>query len=448
MDTRPNLLLITTHDTGRHFGCYGIPTLNTPTIDRLAAEGVRLTNYFAVVPICAASRVTMLTGLYPQTHGQLDLPLWGYEFHDGVRHLSHHLRDAGYQTHLFGHQHETAKVERLGFEQLHAQVEQGKPRPTGRDVAAQVAEFLKQGDRSRPFYAQVGFMETHSPFTFGDAPADHSRGVFVPPYIKPTGPAYELMAQFQGAVRQVDLAVEIIERALRESGLADNTLLIFTTDHGLELPRGKWNLYDPGVEIALVARWPAGGIGSGRTCDLLASNLDFTPTVLDLLDIASHDPLQGKSLAAAWRGQSHEPIHDAIFGYYSKSDARSVRTNRHKLILNASIRAFLNVPFDLTDTTRNRGMPPVELYDLAADPLESKNLSNDPAHAELRDSLLARLWQWLEQVDDDLLRGPPRSPWYDRAMASYQQWKQGEDSPRSHEDTKGNPKSETRNSNQ
>lgn len=418
MADRPNVLLITTHDTGRHFGCYGVPTLSTPAIDRLADQGVRLSNYFTAVPICAASRVSMLTGHYPQTHGMYDLPLWGDEFHDGIRHLSHHLRDAGYQTALMGQHHETADDKRLAFDRMEAW------RKSAIEVAEATRSYLQSVDRDKPFYLQVGFVETHSPFDRGGRiEPDHSRGVFVPPYIKPTGPAYELLAKLQGAIRQADQAVGMIEEVLREAGLAENTLLIFTTDHGVELRRAKWTLYDAGLEIGLVARWPGGGIEGGRVCDALASNVDFTPTVLELLGLPGGEALAGRSMADLWRGRSRQPIHEHIFGYYSKTDSRCIRTLDEKLMIQGVLGAATPPPVDLADPSGNSPAAPVSLFDLTNDPLESRNLVDDPAYAQRRDHLLDQLWRWMEDLDDPLLKGPTTSPRYEQALAPYAEWK-------------------------
>ena len=262
----PNILVITTHDSGRHFGCYGVDAVHTPAIDALAGDGVLLTRWFAAVPICSASRVTMLTGRYPQSHGLMDLTGFGWAMNDDERHLSHILRDAGYATHLFGLQHEVKDVERLGFEEVHAQPVAGRGRADAISIAEQIAGFLgeRQPDES-PFYAQVGFFETHTPWT--DAEPDTSKGVYVPPHIVPDEAARGLMAQLQGVVRQVDDAVRTVVDALADTGLEDDTLLVFTTDHGIEISRSKWTVYDPGIEVAMVMRWPRGRITDSAGSD-------------------------------------------------------------------------------------------------------------------------------------------------------------------------------------
>ena len=115
MSQRPNILIITNHDSGRHFGCYGVETVHTPAIDALAADGMRFENYFATVPLCSPSRGAMLTGRYPQSTGLMGLTHapWHWSLNKGEQHLSHILRDAGYHTALFGLQHEAADVQTL-----------------------------------------------------------------------------------------------------------------------------------------------------------------------------------------------------------------------------------------------------------------------------------------------------------------------------------------------
>ena len=108
---KPNILFITCHDLGRHLGCYGVPTVHTPELDRLAASGVRLTRAFATAPSCSPSRAAIATGRYPHANGVMGLahPPFGWDLHPGERHLAQLLGDAGYDTHLFGFQHVSAR---------------------------------------------------------------------------------------------------------------------------------------------------------------------------------------------------------------------------------------------------------------------------------------------------------------------------------------------------
>jgi len=419
MPDKPNILIMTSHDTGRHLGCYGIREVQSPCIDALAADGVRMSNYFATVPICCASRASMMTGRYPQSHGLMDLyfPPFNWALHENERHLSHILQDAGYHTRLFGIQHEVQNPDRLGFDVL------SKGRQPADAVAKEVAAFLSQRSAAdSPFYAQVGFFETHSPFTWGGAEPDDSRGVHVPPYVVPSEPILQMARELQGSIRKMDAAVGAIANALEANGIADDTILVYTTDHGIEFPRAKWTLYDPGIGSAMIVRWPRGGIAGGRVCQRLQSNVDFLPTILELACLPVADTVQGRSFAGALTGSGAPPEREEIFALYAKRyQGRCVRTDRHKLIRNFSIDRYYRKPVDFTDYDDYGVTPNLELYDLQNDPLEFNNLAEDPKYTETRRALEASLRRWLQDVGDPILRGPLRTPFYERSRMDLMQ---------------------------
>ena len=423
MPGRLNILQITTHDTGRHFGCYGRQTVQTPAIDQLSARGVLFTNYFTTVPICSASRASQLTGLYPQTNGMLDLVGFGWRLNNDVQHASQVLKSAGYHTMLWGVQHEVpgSDRDRLAFDFA---------QPTPNDaiaVADGVAAFLKEDAKSQqPFYAQIGFFETHTPFDRGDTEPDTANGVEIPPYLADTASSRTAMAAFQGAVRNVDTAVGSIMDALRDSGLEDNTLVVFTTDHGIEMPRAKWHCYDPGIAIGMVMYGPSVGLNGGRQCNLLMSNVDYLPTILDLAQVECPKEVQGHSFAGSLRSDRPSPIRDCVFGLYHKTQSRYVRTKRYKLIRHFdNATDFHTVPVHLEDMQNKRVIGQVGLFDLETDPDEFDDLSGSPEHAATQKELETALWDWMESVDDPLLHGPVRSPCYDAAFAEYHAWKDG-----------------------
>ena len=429
MPQRPNVIQITTHDSGRHFGCYGHPTLHTPAVDALAADGVRLTNYFSTVPICCASRASQMTGQYPQTHGLMDLcfPPFNWRLNDAAQHLSHRFRAGGYRTLLFGIQHEVAgqEIDRLAFGDIRGQRRPSGGRATADVIANEAAQFLRDEAKSgQPFFAQVGFFETHTPFISGDVEPDTSKGLEIPPYLADTDASRQAMAGYQGAVRHADAAVGTILEALRQSGLEDNTLIVFTTDHGIEVPRAKWHVYDPGIAIALVLRYPAGGLTGGQTCDLLLSNVDYLPTVLDIAGLDAAEAAQGQSFAAALTQESLDPVREAVYGLYQKSQSRFVRTNGYKLIrhFDAAVR-HNRLPATYEHLLQKGGGDPIELYDLTADPNEFSNVAGKPEHAAAQGQLDNLHWRWLEDVGDPLLDGPVRTPSYESARRDYQDWR-------------------------
>lgn len=422
--TRPNVLLITTHDTGRYLGCYGESTVVSPNLDALAASGVRFTRYFATSSLCSPSRGAIMTGLYPQTNGMLGLchPPMNWRMHDGVRHLSHLLHDAGYFTILLGHQHETWQDEdhQMCFDERALYRAQTGRHTFAKEVADGAREFLASRAAAKaPFFLQLGLFETHHPFDHGGAEPDTQRGVNVPPFLVDNEAAREQLAAFQGSIRNMDHHVGRVLDALRRAGLERDTLVIYTVDHGIPFPRAKASLHDRGLETALLMRWPGGGIDGGAVRDALLSNVDLTPTVLDLVGVESDVSFDGTSFAEIVRagGPGRQRVFAMLQGHTGNMECRSVRTDRHRLIRYFAPKRLLKVPVDAGTRAEDGPRPTVELFDLQVDPEELTDLAGDPAQAKTRAALDAALWAWLEAVDDPILQGPIRTPFYERTMA-------------------------------
>ncbi len=403
---RPHIVLISTHDSGKWFGCYGHASVHTPHVDRLAADGVVLDRYFAFRPICSPSRGAAMTGMPPQRNGLLGLTHHGFRMRDDVPHAAALLRDRGYESVLFSFQHEANADEwsRLGFERYEVRQNETLPYPDmfrpAPEVAQGFAEFLAQRNDDRPFYAQIGFNETHTPFGFGGASPDHSKGVDLPPYLQETTDAADHIAGLQGALRQADTGVGIILDALDAHGLTDDTLVIFTTDHGIESRRDKWTLYDPGIEIAGIVRGP--GLPKGTRFDGLQSNLNFLPTLFELAGLEPLTESDGVSFAASLRDPEASAAEDApIFGTYYNGACRCIRTRTHKLIWNLGPEPYVTEPPQRLDGAGAKQPRPVwECYDLEADPNEFANLAGSESVREIEEQLRARLLAWLRQVGD------------------------------------------------
>lgn len=413
MPEQPNILLINTHDSGRFFGCYGIDTVRTPAIDRLSKEGVRMDAMFAVSPICSPSRGAMMTGRYPQRNGLLGLTHHGYTFNPGERHAASLFCQGGYQTVLFQFQHEVVCEEwaSLGYEEYRSR-ESGEAlypymfRPAT-EVAGTVAEFLAE-PRDRPFFAHVGFNETHTPFNFGGVVPARENGVTVPQHINHNSAAEDHFAHLQGAIEQVDAAVSIILEALDRNKLAANTLVVFYSDHGYEARRDKWTLYDPGIEIPMIFRWPA-GLPAGKPCPALRSNVDLLPTLLDLSGLCLPENLDGRSIApilkAPESAQTKEEEH--IFGIYYNGAARCVRTPRYKLIHYLGPEPYMaRVPVAINDNDAKFPRPDWELYDLKADPLEANNRWKDASYQKIGQSMADALLAWMHETADPAVAQP------------------------------------------
>ncbi len=425
MANGPHVVLITCHDLGRHLGCYGVDTVRSPHIDALAAGGVRFERAWCVSPGCSPSRATLATGRYPHANGVMGLThgRFGWDLGAEEQHAAQIFGAHGYETHLFGLQHVSPTPERLGFAHVH---DQG----LGPEVVADVTAFLGGALPTTPIYIEVNLFEPHRPYDRGGVAPDSELGVWAPPYLPQTEVARTEMAALQGAVRQADAAIGQIAAVLDRVSLAGDTLLVFTADHGIAMPRAKCTLYDPGIGVVLLARWPGAGIDGGRTVRELVSNVDVLPSLLDAAGIPAPERMQGRSFLPLLRGEAYEP-RDAVYAektYHSYYDPmRAIRTARHKYIRNFESAFLVEIPGDIaegaifrSDTQRYHGAthPATELYDLEADADEQQNLVGDPAYAEVERDLDVRLWAWMREVDDPLLRGPVPSPAYLHGMGA------------------------------
>jgi len=424
-----NVLMITCHDIGRHLGCYGVNTVNTKNLDRLAADGIRFANYFAVDCVCSPSRGGILTGRYPQTNGLMGLTHqpWGWSFKDGEKHLAAILKDAGYETTLAGLQHVTSgDPKSLGYDNVLS-----KDRKAEETVEA-ARDFLRNARTGgRPFFLKVGFFEVHRPFTVGK---DEEKGVFIPHYLKDTQANREDLAQFQGTIKFFDTCVGRILDELRHSRVAQNTLVIFTADHGIPYPGAKWCLYDPGIETPLIMCYPDSRLSGGKVYDQLMSNVDFLPTLLDVLGVDIPDNVQGLSFKEVIEGKKVESPRNEVFAQRTShalrdNTSRTIRTHRYKLIRYFEPGRTVQFP---TDTVPQRvaahterpkrkwgARPVVQLFDLKNDPHERNNLAQSPEHEKLVRELSNRLWRWMEEVGDPILKGPLVTPYYEKAMEDY-----------------------------
>jgi arylsulfatase A-like enzyme len=413
---RPNILFIITHDTGRHLGCYGRGA-PSPNLDKLAEEGVKFTQAFCTAPQCSPSRASVLTGLMPHRHGLIGLAHRGFRLRNDILLLPNLLSQAGYSTHLFGVQHETTwdrVSEELGYQHVH--------RPDGLSclkVTPLLLDFLSK-EPPKPFFASVGFTETHRPFPKLEQTPPQ---VKVPPFLPDEPDVRHDVAELNEAVRRVDESVGQIIGALKKSRLWDNTLLIFTTDHGIAFPGAKATLFDPGIEIALIMHGPDEFSG-GKVIDAMVSNADLMPTLCEVAGVEPPTDIDGKSLLPLVRGEIAK-LHERIFvelTYHAAYDPmRGVQTERFKYIRSFADRPFWlppNVDNGLTKDWYKRNRPEVfktprpkeMLFDLQSDPLEQNNLVGKPEFEPVLNELRATLDRWMEATDDPIRLGHVRPP--------------------------------------
>jgi N-sulfoglucosamine sulfohydrolase len=296
-------------------------------------------------------------------------------------------------------------------------------------VAANVEQFLAGRTGDRPLYMETNFFEPHRPFDYGGVAPDREKGLQIPAWLPDNQAVREELAGLQGAIRKADAGVGRLLAAVEQAGLAENTWVVFTADHGLALPRAKTTLYDAGIETALLMRWPAGGITGGRVYPELISNVDILPTLLEVAGVPAPANVQGRSFLPLLQGRPCTP-RTAVFAektYHELYDPqRCIRTDRHKLIAHFEVASRAYASTDITDgltyktmandLAKERSM--LELYDLQQDPAEQQNLAHDAANAALVADLGRQLRAWMHETQDPLLAGPIPSPFYHQAIGA------------------------------
>jgi N-sulfoglucosamine sulfohydrolase len=229
------------------------------------------------------------------------------------------------------------------------------------------------------------------------------------------------MASYKASARSLDHGVGAVLNALDEHDLADDTIVILTTDHGLAFPGAKATLTDRGLGVMLIVRGP-GGFHGGKVSEALVSQIDLFPTLCEAAGIDRPDWLQGKSLLPLVRREADE-VNDAIFAeltfHAAYEPQRAIRTQRHKYIRRFGERRTPVLPNVDDGPTKelllrhgwgDRELPREELHDLVFDPAEAANVADDPAYAEVRAELAARLEAWMRETGDPLLHGDVAPP--------------------------------------
>src|SRR5215212_1079041 len=412
-ERRPNIVLVHSHVTGRYVQPYGHQVV-TPNIQRLADQGLLFRQAFAAAPMCSPSRAALLTGRWPHSSGMLGLAHRGFELDDPEQHIIHTLREAGYFTAMVGEQHVSADPEELGYDLV-----VDADTSHAHDVAPAAVALLRDRPR-QPFFLSVGFFETHRDYFEPTSVRDALYSL--PPANLPDTPVTRRdMAAFKQSARALDHGVGAVLGALDEQNLADDTIVILTTDHGIPFPGAKATLTDRGLGVTLIVRGP-GGFHGGRVNDALVSLIDIFPTLCDLTGIDVPDHVQGRSLVPAVRGQARD-VNEAVFAeltYHAAYDPqRAIRTRRHKYVRRWGERDLPVLPniddSPSKDLLLQHGLaesprPREELYDLLFDPNEAYDVARDPYYADTLRNLRGRLEEWMITTDDPLLDGAVPAP--------------------------------------
>ncbi|AMV38334.1 sulfatase [Planctomyces sp. SH-PL62] len=390
--------------------------VETPAMERLARDGMMLTHAFVASPSCAPSRAALLTGLDPMRNGSM---LNHSRPKPGVKLWPAYFRDLGYETAAIGKTAHYAQVTTFGFD--HAS------HYTYHDDACVEAAvgWLAKRRSPAPLCLIVGTNWPHVPWPRRSAvpPED----VALPPTLVDTPATRRAVSHYAAAVANADRDLGLLYDAAREH-LGPDTVFVFTSDHGAQLPFGKWDVYDAGVRTPLIVVWP-GRIQPGSRSDAMASWIDLLPTCLEIAGATPPEGLSGRSFLGVLTGKD-DHLRDEVFlthsgdGAMNRYPLRGVRTRDWKYIRNLDAEAEHHTHIDkgvagdgrdLWDSwvaraaddagaaatvSRYLRRPAEELYDLKSDPFELRNLAADADHAENRAQLREKLDRWMESQGD------------------------------------------------
>lgn len=441
---RPNVLLLVAEDMGPRVGAFGDSLTPTPNLDRLAAQGVRFDHVFTTAGVCAPSRAALITGMHQNAigAGHMRSSNFGEAPYRAVpppevKAFPELLRAAGYFTYV-----------NTKLDYQFSGVMPGTGPFTVWDAESSVFDAVSWRDRpdDRPFFGMYAFMETHEGGLFPRCCWPRSRlqlamallhlwlhrgtgdsvspgEVMLPPYYPDTPAIRRDVARQYENIRTMDARVGELLARLEADGLADDTIVIWTTDHGDGLPRAKRELFDSGIRVPMIVRWPERyrpeGLAPGSVDHRLVSFVDLAPQILGFAGVPAPGWIQGRPFLA-------EGARRYVFAARDRIDAaadrqRAVRDDRYKLIRNfrpGTPGALPNDFRDHLDSMRSlraeheagrldaaqrrwfEARPEEELYDLTADPHEVHDLARDPEYADVLARLRAELDAWLAGGSD------------------------------------------------
>jgi uncharacterized sulfatase len=408
----PNFLVFIVDDLNKeYYGCYGHLETASPTVDRLAAEGMVFDNAFTGQAICATSRSMLYSGKYPLRNGAI---MNHTAVYTGTRTVCHYLQKLDYDVVLCGKSHVKPASAFPWTQQMHHPRSKGdRQTKANRSMPLDKLESYFERNKNRKQRPFCVIASSHYPH--GEHPQQTSfsaDSIALTRFHADTLKNRKSEAQFSQAIKYSDDELSRCLSLLEEYELADNTIVIFVSDHGRF---GKWTVYDRGLNVPFVVRWP-GVVKGGSRSDALVSFADVLPT---MLEAAGADPVKdfdGKSFVPVLNGtaQSHQ---DYVYGVMINQGiinahvfpGRTIRSKQYRYIRNYNTLAAVErreaAGEKYTEILRMGAekypdVPEEELFDVLADPEEKHNLAADPQHQEAKQELKQELQNWLSAQND------------------------------------------------
>jgi N-sulfoglucosamine sulfohydrolase len=421
---QPNIVVFIADDGGMDYGCYGNRVIQTPNIDALAENGLRMTRAFLTAPQCSPSRTSMLTGRFAHTIGTEDLH--HTEMSDTLKTLPGELKKAGYFTGVMLKEHFGTHIAKdfmyhdNGFRPDYVE---GK---WDEKALGYFREFLEEAG-GRPFFMWLGFVDPHRPYkdevNAALAVHDPSDIKTVPPYLADMEDTKADLAAYYDEIHRMDKRIGEMVTELDKRGMTQNTIIIFISDNGYPFPRGKGSLYDSGIQTPMVIQWK-GKIKPGIVYEEMVSTIDLTPTLLDIAGITPAEEFYGRSFKPALFDQT-VPGREMIFAernWHGWDDyIRCIRTKKYKLVYNGYSDLILGAVdgysspswTDLRDLWKSEHLKPgqkqvfehprphIELYDLEKDPYEINNIADRQEHINTTvRTLFSEIAEWQKETLD------------------------------------------------
>ncbi len=413
---KPNVVIFLADDHGRaESSVYGNAEVRTPMIASLAREGLVFDRAFVASPACGPSRSAMLSGLMPARNG-------AEENHQAPRPetqiMVKQMQAAGYEVVAFGKVAHGKLGEFCGFDVM----QDGRREEIGQAVK----HYLENRTATKPLCLIVGDHRPHVPWV--ETMDYDPQKITLPPWFVDTRDTREHWARYLTDITGMDAQMARVDAMAKAHFGNEDYLFIYTADHGGQWPFGKWNLYDQGINVPFIVRWPDHVAGGQRT-DAMISWIDLFPTLLDLVDGEIPSGLDGQSFLPVLRGES-ATHRDVIYttttadGKRNIYPIRSVRTERFKYIRNIYPDAYHSNHSDILrldgagaywdswdeaaqHDPRAKAIvrkyyqrPEIEFFDLEKDPDEQINLAEHPQYKDQIAQLSARLDTWMNEQGD------------------------------------------------
>ena len=423
----PNFLLILADDcTYNDLPLYGGQNAKTPHIDRLASEGLTFNRAYLSSSMCLPCRAELYSGLYPMSNGCS----WNHSgCRPGITGMPQALGKLGYRVGLAGKRH-VRPEEVFPFSKIEGFDPNCVRTPTLAHDLGPIREFMKGKGDDQPFCLVVALTEPHVPWVMGDATKYPPKKLKLPPNVADTTRTREDFSKYLAEITYMDGQVGDILKTLDQTGKANDTLVLFSSEQGSQFPGCKWTTWDTGLHTALVARWP-GKVAKGKRTDAMVQYADVLPTLLSLAGGEGKD-LDGTSFDAVLTGRKTKhrkftygmhnnvpegppyptrTVFDGQYRYTLNLTPDELFIEKHLMGLKG--KAVLNNPYWSTwvrDTwskpeiyalvKRYQLRPPEALYHTASDPYEMNNLADDPDHQSRKKVLGKELLRWMKEEGD------------------------------------------------